>query len=402
MKSLALFTIICILSLNLFAQAHQFRGPERTGHYPDKNLLDVWPAEGPEVVLSIEGFGNGYAMPSITKAGIYIAGEKDSIGTLYAYNHNGKEIWKYTYGKEFMYKFPGARSTATIDGKYLYYFGSMGDAFCLKVKTGKKVWHVNLADTYGAELLKWGNAESPLLMDDKVIFTPGGKEHNIIALDKKTGELIWTSKAMGDYSTYCSPILIEQGRKRVIVTQTQYHIIGIDSEDGKLLWQTENNSPRGTNPNTPIIVNNLLFNSIGYGYGSAMYQLNDDFSNPDTVWTTEDMDNKMDGPLLIDGAIYGCGDRKKYWFCLDWETGKTLWKEKGPFTSATIFADGKIFAHGYNGDVSLIKPNKEKLEVISSFSTTTGEKTLFAHPSLFEGKLYIRDKDKLTVYNVTK
>lgn len=394
--------LIAVLLSSTIRARPQFRGPDRDGHYPDKNLLNVWPENGLKPILEILDIGNGYASPAITDDAIFIAGEKDSIGTLYAFSHEGEKIWSYTYGEEFMYKYLGSRSTPTLDEDKIYYFGSMGDAFCLSAENGVKIWHVHLGSEYGQENLRWGNTESPLIYEEKIIFTPGDSIHNMIALNKNTGEHIWSSKGAGDLSSYCSPILIDQGGKKVIVTQTQYHIIGVDVENGNLLWKVENNSPRGTNPNTPIVSADKLFNSIGYGLGSALYQLKEDLSDPDTIWTTADMDNKMDGPLLIDGAIYGCGDRKKYWFCLDWETGKTLWMEKGPAISSCIYADGKIIAHGHDGSLSLIRPNKEKLEVLSTFSTTTGEKTLFAHPTLHNGLLYIRDNDKLTVYDVRK
>lgn len=397
-----LFVFAAISMGTCLAQSGQFRGPARDGHFPDKNLLDVWPENGPEITLEIEGIGNGYGSCAINSDAIFVAGEKDSLGTVYAYDHSGVQIWKYEYGIEFMYKYFGSRSTPTLDENCVYYFGGMGDAFCLNMQTGKPVWHINLVNDYGCELLRWGNSESPLVVDDKIIFTPGGTKHNMIALNKKTGELIWTTLAKGDKSSYCSPVLIQQNNKQVIVTQTEAYIIGVDATNGKLLWAVENNSTRGTNPNTPLIYDGMLFNSVGYGYGSDMFRLKDDFSTPDTIWTTKEMDSKMEGPLLIDGYIYGCGDRNKKWFCYNWQTGKKMWESKDFKISSMIYADGKIFAHAYEGGLALIKPNPEKFELISTVPTLEGDKLLFAHPILFQGKLYIRENGKVTVYNVSK
>ncbi len=392
--------LLCFISIIATAQVYQFRGPNRDGQYPDKNLLDRWPENGPEKILTIEGVGEGYAAPAVTPQGIYVAGEKDSIGYLFAYDHIGNKLWQYEYGKEFMYNFQGSRSTPTIENNSLYFMGSMGDAFCLNTKNGKPIWHVNLMETYGAVPIRWGNTESPLLVDNKVIFTPGGEKHNIIALDKKSGKLIWTCQAHGEPSTYCSPILIEQGEKRVIVTQTANHVVGVNAKDGELLWSVRVNSPRNVSPNTPIIKNNRMFNSIGYGAGSEMYVLKDDCSTPDTLWTRPEMDNKMDGPVLVDGYIYGCGDRNRKWFCIDWSTGKIMWQTKDIKTGAAIVADHKIYIHHYDGAVSLLQPSPEAPNILHSFGGTPGEKLLFAHPVIYDRQLYIREGNQLNVYKI--
>ena len=114
-KNISICMLFILTGVSLFAQPFQFRGVERNGIYPDTDLLEEWPESGPELVNTIQDLGDGYSAPAITEEGLFIAGMYDSIGILKHFNHQGQLKWSYEYGKEFTFKYTGARGTPTIE-----------------------------------------------------------------------------------------------------------------------------------------------------------------------------------------------------------------------------------------------------------------------------------------------
>ena len=139
-KSILLPGLI-LLSLSLFSQSViQFRGPARNGIYDEKMLLKSWPDEGPPLLWKAEGIGNGYSSPIIAANRIFVTGEIDSIGYLFAYDKAGSLIWKKETGPDWMENFTGSRSTPSLVDSLLYLETSMGKFICVEANTGKTLW----------------------------------------------------------------------------------------------------------------------------------------------------------------------------------------------------------------------------------------------------------------------
>ena len=105
----------------------------------------------------------------------------------------GTELWKAKVGEPWDPNgYSGPRCSPTIDGDLVYAIGTHGDLVCLKVADGQEVWRRNLPNDFGGKMHSgWGYSESPLVDGDKLVCTPGGPEAGIVALDKKTGAEIW-------------------------------------------------------------------------------------------------------------------------------------------------------------------------------------------------------------------
>lgn len=104
---LTALSILFFSIINYSQPVSQFRGLHRDGKFNDTGLLKTWPQEGPALLWENNTIGNGYGSPSFSGETIYLNGETDSIGYLYALDKNGKELWKSTYGREWIYSFPG-------------------------------------------------------------------------------------------------------------------------------------------------------------------------------------------------------------------------------------------------------------------------------------------------------
>ena len=244
-----------------------WRGPNQGGIYYENNLLSEWPDQGPEIKWNYDKLGEGYSAPSFAHDRIYVSGMEENMGYVYAITENGNLLWKVPYGKEFEVSYPGSRSTPVIAGKQMYILGAMGDLACINALTGQPIWRKNLVDSYGARIIEWGLNETVVIHDDKVICTPGGRQHNMIALNRFNGDLIWTIPAKSERSAYCTPLLTKIGSRNLLITHTENNVIGVDADNGTFLWSYPHPNRYSVHPNTPLFYNNQVFCFSGYGMG---------------------------------------------------------------------------------------------------------------------------------------
>lgn len=401
------FSILSI-TVSIYAQTvNQFRGPLRDGKFNDTGLLKSWPQEGPSLLWENNSVGNGYGSPSFSGETLYINGETDSIGYLYALDKNGKELWKSTYGREWIYSFPGSRSTPTIVGEQIYVASGMGNLWCFNKADGKKLWSVMRKELHG-RFTYHGHAESPLVIDDMVILVPGGKDTNVVALDRMNGSIKWISKGMGEYPGYNSPLLIQLPARKIIVTFTAYHMLGIDASNGNLLWSHEQiNLPKeerkhgmgDTHSNTALYDNGYIYYIEGDGNCAVKLKLSPDGSSIEQVWRNPFIDNYMGGFIKLNDRIFTASDSRKNLLCLDAQTGLILDSLKVG-SGAVIWADQLLYYYNQRGEVKLINPEGKKMEVLSSFKISKGTKEHFAIPVINAGILFIRHGKSLLAYDI--
>ena len=199
------FFFLLLLLVPFFAESQiaQFRGPSRNGSYPDINLLDKWPDGGPQLLLTIEGIGAGWSSAVTNDKAIYITGMKDTLDYLTSIDMNGKINWQVPYGRSFQKTFPDTRGSATVEGNKVWVVSGTGVLSCFDATDGKQIWSVNVDKQFEAKWYNWGVAESPLIVDNKIICSPYGDKTALVAYDKNTGKLIWQSKSVGGKRAFC-------------------------------------------------------------------------------------------------------------------------------------------------------------------------------------------------------
>lgn len=396
-----LIAILSLASLTLFAQDNiQWRGTDRTGIYTETGLMKSWPAAGPAMLWSYDGLGEGHSSAAIASDKIYLTGMTDGKGYLYVFDLKGKLLNKKMYGPEWNESYNGPRGTVTLNDGKLYLMSGVGDLYCFDVATLNVVWKKNILKEFKASNIVWGINEAPLIVGDKVIATPGGKEHNIVALNKNTGTLIWSSLGEGDAAAYCSPLYIKDQQVPLIVTMTANHILGIDANTGKKLWSQEHTNRYSIHANTPVYGDGMILCTSGYGSGSIMLRLKNGGRSVEQAWSSKELDNRIGGMVKIGDYVYGSGDNNRFWFCADWKTGEIKYKEKG-FAMGNIIADnGMLYCYTDRGDMVLAKANPEKFEVVSRFQITKGTEQHWAHPVIYKGVLYVRHGDSIMAYKI--
>lgn len=394
--------ILMIISVALGSVDSQWRGPSRDGIYPNETLLKEWPDAGPKLIWSADGLGEGYSSVAVTSDRLYVTGMIKGTGYLFAFDMNGKLVWKVLYGPEWDKGHPGARTTPTIVGDKIYLMSAFGNVVCLNT-AGKLQWQVDLMKSFGARNLDWGMTESLVIDGDSVICTPGGRGVMLAALDRHTGKTIWKTAGNGEESAYCSPVIVQHGNLRLMLTMTAKSLVGLNADTGEYLWKQRHVTRYDINPNTPLYHDGYIFAVSGYGTGGQMFKLSPDGKRINRVWANDTIDSQFGAVSLVDGYIYGSGHSNRGWHCMDWKTGKIQFSERVLGNKGNIiYSDGMMYCYGESGEFALVRPNPSKLDIVSSFKVTRGSGPHWAHPVIKNGRLYVRHGDVLTVYDITR
>lgn len=415
MKQTTFLGALALLALPFFgiSQDVQWRGPNRDGIFAETGLLKQWPENGPELLLKVDNLGDGWSSPVIHNNIIYLTGKVDTMDVLSAIKPDGTLLWQKPFGRAWEKTYPDTRTSPTIEGNRAYLASGMGEVVCFDIETGNIIWKQNAFEDNGGSCGAWGIAESILMVDDKVVFTTGGNQTLMVAFNKLTGEYAWKSKTLNDDIGYVSPILVEMNGKRQIVNISAKFIFGIEPQTGELVWSFNyhtlddsewDNGGGVINCTSPIFSNGYLYVTSGYNHTGAKFKMKDDLSGVDFLWKEETLDNHHGGVILLDGKVYGSNwvnNNQGNWCCIDFETGKTLWEENFDTKGSIVSADGMLYIYTERrGNVALVKPNAEKFEMISSFRITEGNGPHWAHPTINDGKLYIRHGKVMLVYDV--
>lgn len=383
----------------------QFLGPGRDNRSPDTGLLAQWPEGGPPLVKTFEGLGIGFSNLAIVDGTLYTMGNRGEREYVMAFNlDSGEKVWEFDNASAYHNGYgDGPRSTPTVDGDLLYALGGQGDLACLERKSGTKVWQKNIVKEFGSGVPGWGICESVLIDGEKLICTPGGKDATMVALDKKTGQTLWTAAVPeNDRAGYASAIEIQIGPVRQLVQFTARGTIGIRAADGKFLWRDDSSANGTANCCAPVAEGNMVFTSSGYGKGGSMLELTSsgDQTTAKFEWHTNDLKIHHGGMVLLDGFIYGSND-PGILTCIELKTGAVKWQNRSAGKGSVTFADGKLILRSESGPVALVEASPAEYKELGRFEQPQRSMArAWTYPVVIGGNLYLRDQDVLLVYNV--
>ena len=383
----------------------QWRGLNRQGIYYETNLLKIWPKGGPELLWSYEGLGAGHSSVGVGDNRIFLNGMPDTLGVLYSFDLDGNFIWEKVYGEEWHKDYTGPRSTPIVFDDLVYLESGKGVVFCFNVFSGEIVWKVDLLKKYDSQNIQWGMAESLLIDGDRLICTPGGKDHNLVALNRFSGETVWTSKGFSEPAAYCSPVIVEHNNTRLIVTMTAESVIGIDANTGELFWRKEQRQGNYIHANTPVYSEGIIYcssSSAKINGGLLALKLSENGKHVEQLWRNELYKNLMGGIVILDGVIYGSQYRKAEWYSIDALNGveKLLSKDFGG--GVIIYADGLFYCYSAKGELALVQIDSDDFIIKGRFDIQLGTDQHWAHPVIKNGRLYLRHGNALMVYNISQ
>lgn len=405
-KKNVVLALSILLAAGVVAESPRFRGPNGDGHFSATGLLDTWPADGPPVAWTAEGLGSGYSSVAAANNLLYLTGmTPDQTGHLYIVDLEGRRTGVIPYGPETTDdQATGPRATPTVEGDRAYILSGLGVVYAFDLANRSVLWQANILERFDAENVQWTFAESLLLDGDNLICTPGGSLGVVVALNKHTGDTVWAMKEISDKASYCSPVIINHKGRRILVTMTATNVLGIDPASGALLWNHGHRTDYDIHAVSPVYGDGLLYYTGGYGSGGGALQLSDDGNSVTQAWLDKTLDCQHHGVVLVDGYLYGTSHKRPALVCLELATGKVIWSDREVSQGSTVYADGMLYIYEgpRSGKVVLVKPSPEGLEIRGQFSVTAGTDRHWAHPTIAQGKLFIRRGDALVAYDITK
>ena len=404
--------IVLLASAARGADWPQWRGPQRDGISKETGLLKQWPAEGPKLLWQIKDMGQGYSTPAVVGERLYLLSNKGLDDEFVEARNvaDGKQVWSTSIGKvgnpSQRPSYPAARSTPTVEGDVLYALGSDGDLVCLEIAGGKQRWKKSLRSDFGGQPGEWAYSESPLIDGDALVVTPGGAEATLVALNKKTGDVIWKSAVPGgDAAGYGSIISTESGGVKQYVQFLAKGLVGIDAKTGAFLWRYERTA-KGSPANmmTAVAHESLVYAGAPRSGGAAvkLSPVDGGKFSADEVYFDNKLPTAIGGAVLIGDHLYGT--TAQVLVCADFKTGQIKWTDRCIGAAAVQFADGLLYLHGENGDVALVEATPEGYREKGRFTPAgqpdRGRSKAWAYPVVANGRLYIRDMGVLWCYDV--
>jgi len=403
-ESAALITLFLLLATTAQAQSSdwtQWGGPQRNFKSDAKGLATSWPTTGPRRLWQRE-LGEGYSA---------IAAEGGMLFTMYRKGDNevavaldaasGKTLWEYSYAAPFSPQYdmsngPGPHATPLVSGNLVFTSGATGKLNSLDKKTGKLLWSHDLLSEFHGTLRVNGYSCSPIAYKDEIVMMVGGPSSAIIAFNRKDGAVIWKKHDFKNSTS--SPIVINVDGQDQLVAFMYSEIVGVDPNNGNLLWSHSHPVDFGLNTSMPVWgPDNLLFISSGYNGGSRVLKLSrtGDKTTVEEVWAHSLMRVHFSNAVRVGDVIYGSsGDFGPAPFtAIDVKTGKVMWRNRSFPRASFLFADGRFIILDEDGQLLLATATAEGLTVTSKVELLNNQS--WTVPSLSGTRLYLRDRKNI-------
>jgi len=302
--------------------------------------------------------------------------------------------------------YPAARSTPAVDGNCLFALGSDGGLVCLETKTGEERWRRSLRTEFGGKPGEWAYAESLLIDGKALICTPGGSNATMLALNKKTGDVIWKcAMPEADDASYSSIVVAKLGGVRQYVQFLSKGLAGVETKTGKLLWRYPRNA-KGSPAviMTPLVSDGLVYAGAFRAGGALVRPVKKDGAFvAEEVYFNNKLPVGLGGVVKVGDCLYGSSGQSV--MCVAFKTGDIKWDERAIGPSSWLVADCRLYLHGENGDVALLEPTPDEYREKGRFTppnrpTDVGPGKAWAYPVVANDRLYIREANSLWCFDV--
>lgn len=416
---------VCLTTALLFTTAlsaadwPQWRGPNRDGRSAETDLNLDFSNGAPKLLWKVEGVGQGYSSVAVVDDVIYTTGNTDQGQCVIARNaSDGSEVWStpLTDGAP-KHGYDGARCTPSVTDSHVYVVGSDGQIACLNRADGKIVWSKDFKKQWQGRMMSgWGFSESPLVDGDRVICTPGGDRALMVALDRMTGKQIWaspsfTSNQGNDGAGYSSVVISNAGGIKQYVTLSGRGVVGVNAKDGSVLWSYARVANGTANIPTPIVFDDYVFCSSGYGTGSALLHITRKgrklTANEEYFLDPGTLQNHHGGMIQAGDYLYcGNGHNNGMPTCLKIDSGAVVWGGKmrgvGKGSAAVTMVGDHLLFRYESGELASILATPESYQPKGHFMPDYQEGKSWAHPVVVDGKLYLREQNVLMCYDVSR
>jgi outer membrane protein assembly factor BamB len=373
----------------------QWGGPAQDFRADSRGLAAEWPADGPPRLWSRE-LGEGYSAILVESGRLYTMyrdGDEEVVVCLNA--ADGKTVWEHRYDhaphEDHIQQFgSGPRATPLIDGDRIYTIGVAGRMHALNKKSGEVLWTHDLWSEYGGNFLNHGYASSPIAYKDTIIALVGGEGQSIMAFDKKSGAVAW--KNLDFKNSYSTPKIFDVGGKAELITFMADALIGIDPNDGELRWKYPHQNQWEQNIAMPVMVDGHLFlSSIEAGAKGLKLTRTDDDTAVEEVWSTRKIQFHHVSTVRDGDYVYGStGSQVHFMAAVNVKTGEIAWRKRGFAKANVVHADGRLIILDEDGKLYLTTATPEDLTVHSEVELL--DKVAWTVPTIVGQTMYVRDK----------
>lgn len=425
--------ILLVISLNYFSSAteikmveanswYQFRGPARNGICRETGLLKQWKEGGPTLLWTVTNIGTGYSAPIFINNGFFIIGDVGDELVIFAFDFDGKLLWKTRNGLAWKGPYPGARASCTYSDGRLYNYNANGRLGCFSAIDGRELWALNVLEKFNGKGITWGLAECVLVDENCVYVTAGGKEGLMAALNKTNGTVVWLTEPLVlgesklpdyervnepagevDSASYSSPIMFTIDKKKFIAGCSLRHIYVIDATTGKLICTRAFPNRFQVIASMPVLVNDTIFFTAPDSGGGVLYKIETNGVLSKKLWTTR-LDTCHGGVIALNRTLYGSYYRGRTgWVAVSLQDGTVRFHLKTIPMGSVLYADGRLYCLSQEGDMTLISPSPDKLEIVSQFRLITERKSdVWTHPVIYNKHLYLRYHNRLFCYDIAE
>jgi outer membrane protein assembly factor BamB len=349
-------------------------------------------AEPPRIAWTCPLFNEGVGGVAAAD-GIVLVGDRDAEDVRDVFHAidagTGLRLWSLEYEAAGNLDYGNSpRATPLVHAGHAYLLGAFGDLHCVRLEDGEIVWRRHVRDDFNVTSeLVWGVSASPLIVDEKLILNPGGPEAAVVALDPATGDVIWQTP--GAAAAYASLVVAALGDTRQLVGFDATSCGGWDIDTGKRLWSLPPKVAGDFNVPTPLVVGGrAVFVSENNGARAVGI---DETGQPRIEAAFARLDPDMHSPVACAGRIFGV--HKGRVTCLDADTLAPVWvardRSLGGHVSLVASAD-RVLICTQEGEIILIDPRVDRLEIISRYRVLEDDASTLAHPAIADKKLFVR------------
>jgi outer membrane protein assembly factor BamB len=389
------------------ADWRQWRGFSRNGLASHKVDFDKLPAE-----LKAEWsvpVGTGYAAPIVAGDRVFAFTRQQGREVVQALDRaTGKPLWKADYPAPFK-KNPAAISMqdgpfATpllYNNTHLVTWGASGILSCFDAATGKLLWRNDYSAQQKTDDGFTGAAASPIGNNGRIyLHTGDDRGGRFLALDARNGKQIWAVNP-GAGPGYASPVIHNLRGVSMLITLSNASVFAVAEADGRLLWSHPFTDEYKENIVTPLAdQDRVLVSGVRNGTHLLRIELQEDQSwRAHPVWHNPSVTMYMSSPVLDGDTVYAHSARSKGQFvALSLADGKVLWQTPGRDASSAslIQADNAILAASVEGDLFVLRKNKEKFDVARKYKIA--DSAVWSHAALAGGEFFVKDETHLRKY----
>jgi outer membrane protein assembly factor BamB len=387
----------------------QFRGINRDGvGKDDVTLSRSWVAGQPRELWSV-GLGEGYAGAAVKEGRVYVMDydrdrQRDALRCLSL--DDGGELWRFSYPVSIKRNHGMSRTVPALESDQVVAIGPKCHVICLDARTGVLQWGLDMERQFGTTVPPWYTGQCPLIDGGRVILAPGGPDALLAALDLNTGDVVWTTpNPRGWRMTHSSVMTAEFGGRKMYVYCASGGVVGVDAEDGTILWETPDWRISIANVPSPLVLDDgRIFFSGGYNAGSLMLQLRED-NGGITVHELfrlrpEQFGATQQTPILHQGHIFGVRPDGQF-VCLNldgnvvWSSGSEHTFGLGPF----LLADGRFFILNDSGTLSMVEATHTGFRLLGKAQVLQGREA-WGPMAIAGGRLLARDLERMVCLEV--